>query len=136
MTDKVEVSWLDDNRIVVLRIRHTDRATVDEWVSKIRQVSYSWNPKRPFLALYDMSSRDVSFTPYMRQESQRVNEELASKIPNAVGQVAIMIPPTSSAHLLRLFFYREVNPHFKQVEHQVFKEEGSALAWLRRSIAS
>lgn len=95
----VTLEWLYGGQIPCFTILDISRATVDNWMVLLRQLLENWPANRPYVAIHDASVSGVMLTPYARAKIT----ELEGVNPALQGRVAIILPRTFVAQLIRVY---------------------------------
>ncbi|MCC7449677.1 MAG: hypothetical protein IT324_19820 [Anaerolineae bacterium] len=115
--------WIADGHIVVYTLQDGTRTTIDRWVKAFTADIAAWPEDRPFLVIHDFSARQVTTTPYGREGG----DKLVNVRPEVKGRVAVLLPKTIAAHLIRLF----LDQHTKGGrERRIFTSREDAIKWL------
>ncbi len=86
-----------------------------------------WPDDRIYLAVQDLSGPRFALTPYARKRASETYEVR----PALKGRVAIILPRTFVAQLVRLFIRGERRNHF---ETRFFMSAKDALVWLAEEL--
>src|SRR5579859_5485934 len=123
------LSWLRDDRIVVFTVNGpTTRPAVDRWFDLVAGVVKSWPPEKPYLALHDLSNKQVALTPYARSRAM----EFDPLVRHLHGRIAIVLPNTFMNQLFRLFL-RTLGWQ-RKLPTEAFTAFDAALRWLESGL--
>jgi hypothetical protein len=124
----LKVKWLLDRRILVVIGDSSARSAIDSWAQFMFSAIRAWPDDRIYLAIQDLSSPRFSLTPYARKRASETYEVR----PSLKGRVAVILPRTFIAELVRLFIREERRNHF---ETRFFANSKDALVWLAEELA-
>ena len=127
ITPGLRVKWLFDRRILVVIADSSTRPAVDAWAQLMFSAIRDWPDDRTYLAIQDLSSPRFSLTPYARKRASETYEVR----PSLKGRVALILPRTFIAQLVRLFIRGEKRNHF---ETRFFADAREALIWLAEEL--
>jgi hypothetical protein len=113
-----------DGPITIHTFEVSSTAAVDAWRAAFMELLESTPPDQPFLALMDVSSRQVSFTRYARQTSLN----LFTHYKDRKGRLAFLFTSKTAPHFARIFFASLDRIAF---EKAYFSNRAQAIAWLR-----
>jgi len=116
-------SWMFDKRIVVFRGTGVERTIVDAWVNCVKETMLQWPPNQIYLAVHDFTMKELFLTPYARKRA----EELIPLSTQTPGHAAILLTPTVTAHLIRLFLRTQRR---SGNDNQIFFNKADAIKWL------
>jgi len=121
----VTLSWLRDGRIAVFKITGpATRSTVDQWFETVSSVVKSWPPDKLYLAMQDLSDKEVSLTPYASKRAR----EFEPLVKHLRGRVALVLPNTFANQIFRLFL-RTLSWQ-QSMPTEAFVTYDAALRWL------
>jgi hypothetical protein len=123
----LRVKWLFDRRLLVVIADSSTRSAVDAWAQLMFSAIKNWPADRTYLAIQDLSSPRFSLTPYARKRASETYEVR----PSLKGRVALILPKTFVAQLIRLFIRGERRNHFETRFFVSFKE---AVEWLAEEL--
>jgi len=112
-------------------VRKSARATVDKFVSMIRDEQQSWDDDIKIVYyLFDFSQNFAGFnTPYANQKMR----EMLDWRPELVSYSAIVVPNSFMVQIARIFLNRM---HHKKTHTQLCFSREEAINWLSNMIAS
>jgi hypothetical protein len=123
------VEWLRDRQIVTITNKGgASRVFVDTWINTVTSIMLSWPAPQPFLYLQDLSDKKNVVTTYSRQRAAA----LYKLRPELAGFVAVVVAPSLTAQLVRLFL-RMQNRNLKI---EVFFDRKVALDWLQQKLTA
>jgi hypothetical protein len=127
ITPGLRIRWLLDRRILVVIADSSTRPAIDAWAQFMFSAIRNWPDDRTYLAVQDLSSPRFSLTPYARKRASETYEVR----PSLKGRVAIILPRTFIAQIVRLFIRGEKRNHF---ETRFFANDREALIWLAEEL--
>jgi hypothetical protein len=130
ITPSLRIGWVCDGQIAVFVPSDATRATVDVWVAAVGKRLQEWPAGKPYLALHDFSSPNVSVTPYARK---RISE-LSTVRPEMQRYVAMLVSQTQLSMMLAYIVTHIGN--LKVRTAQVFFNKEAGVNWLLERSAS
>ena len=121
--------WMFDHQIVVYKGTSVSRQVIDAWAANVASTRDQWPGNLPYLAIHDMTSEEIGFTPYARARI----EELFARYSMSPGHAAILLPRTFVSHVFQLFVRTQPK---KNNRNAIFFSIEDALKWLKPKMAS
>jgi hypothetical protein len=116
--------WLFDHQIVVFKPSSVTHPAIDAWIDCVKATMEQWPTNLPYLAIHDMTSDNVSLTPYARARA----EELIQVSTKAGSCAALVVPRTFVGQVIQMF----VRTQRKQgIHNEIFFSMQAALDWLK-----
>ena len=116
---------LHDGKILVWSASASTRAISAAWYEHTKKQLEDWPENQPYLALLNMAR--VILTPFARDQAKELTEIRA----DISGRVAVVVSPSPTGHLIRLFVNRSLP---KTRERRVFFSFDEALTWLEEAL--
>jgi hypothetical protein len=120
------VQWLYDDQIVVFTLTDVNRSSIDLWRDAVVETLTHWPRYMPQLSLFDVSSSEVTLTPYLDDAIQhlgRVQEPM-------LGRYALLTNRSWVRQLME-FRNRQFSASWPNMEGALFSSYDSAVAWLK-----
>jgi hypothetical protein len=119
--------WLLDRQVVVYKMTSVAHQVVDAWIDTVIATMEAWPTNRPYLAIHDLTSENVSLTPYARTRAAELIP-LGAKVP---GYAAIVLPNSFIAQVIRLFMRSQRK---QGIHNEIYFTLPAALEWLKTKI--
>jgi hypothetical protein len=123
----VTLEWLHDGQIPCFTLADISRATVDDWMRLLAQLMEYWPADLPYAAIIDATPSGGMLTPYARAKVG----DLEGINPSLQGRVAVILPRTFVAQLIRLFV-RTLRR--QKVVTGIFFTREEALDWVKQVV--
>lgn len=120
----VWIELLDEGAILAVRLATIERAAVDCLYQWLLARLDAWDERKPWLALYDLTTPGAMLTPYMRR---RIGE-FAIQRPEIAGRVAFVMRRDTTASL---FDISQAGMPARARMIRIWFRRHEALAWLR-----
>ncbi len=137
MTGNIEIiiqgltrEWLFERQIVVYTLTSASRDAVDAWIDTGFATMKSWPADRPYLAIHDVSSPNLTMTPYARQRAR----EIAKQLPPHLTRSAAIVRKDMFGQAIRLFIKLDMLRVHPTLERKVFFTREAAVAWLKEKL--
>ena len=126
----VAFKWVEDNRIVICRLRDNKRSAVDMFNLTFASILRDRNRERPFLVMFDLGKLDLGLTGYFREKFVKLSDDH----PDIEGRAAWVVKSDHFARSTELFVTRQLPAYNPNFERRIFKEYDPALAWLKENL--
>jgi hypothetical protein len=127
----VDVTWHDDNRILVVIITDTSAPALQGWQHIIDHTAREWPSDQPMLVVHEITANLDWFPNRIRRDAAELVKEFNTRYPNLTGRVAVVIPPTVRARFMRVFIETLVYDGPELFEFEIFNNRDAALRWTR-----
>jgi hypothetical protein len=124
------LEWYASHRIAAFSLSNISQTTINAFVSTAAKVEANWATDKPRLMMYDLSHRDVTLTPYLRQHIEALTPEARL----VAGRLAFVLSKDAISHSMRLFVLTNLQGKQKQPSDIFFTRE-AALGWLMEALS-
>jgi hypothetical protein len=140
ISDGLHVCWLDNHHVVAYVVSETGD-TSNLWATTIRNVIETWPSSRPYMALYDLSSRGVgvwysrkfayenSLLGITKETSQAIKEIIEDRKLNCA--IGLLFNDNFSGYVGQIRLNLRHSSALTRVEVQMFSHAETAVRWLR-----
>jgi hypothetical protein len=123
------LEWFFDRRVSVLTLSSIEFEAIDAWLETAVRVARERPAGQPHLGVHDMSSKNLTLTPYLRKKVQ----EAAAAVPEKGGRVAVVGPQGPTGSVVRLFANTLVRLMIGR-PIRIFASRQEALVWLAEAL--
>jgi len=94
-------TWDSDASILTFTIPNSNRATVDTYIEAVLESVKNWDTSNPYYGIQDITSPDVSLTPYLRGRLPEITQLFMDKEINSY--IVLVMDNSFTAGVMKAF---------------------------------
>lgn len=133
VTTSLTVEIQDDPPLTIYRLKDTQPATVDTYIDYDLKRLESWDKRKVFFVIHDVSHPDVTMSPYLRSKLNKVMEYI--KHNHIHVRSALLLSRGFAGSVLETFG-NLLNMRAKYMVQRYFTDEADAHAWIEAEMTA
>jgi hypothetical protein len=96
----LSVQWFNHHSLALLTLSSVSQSTIDQFVNTWHHIENEWPAEGPIRLIFDLSSREMSLTPYFRPKLEKMIDHFAQQ----PGLRLFVMSPVIITQSMQMFF--------------------------------